>query len=208
MWLQNFYNILMANVYCDDSGSSSSTPGTPTQLPLRIRRPNGIWATVPNNEPANAVKPGESGALYYLLGIGKAPKTLLTDENVYMTYQAPVGIALGSGNTAAALTDYKLENIITSGLSLASIAGTRITASAVADNHIDSERQFIITCTSGPKTIKEFGLYGPGDIYGAASGVYSYNACLLYREVLAEPITLEQGESILLNFKVHGPILN
>ena len=202
MWTRNYYNLLTASLLGDTTATSASAPSD-YNPPIRIRLPNGNYATA-------ACENGGGEANYmsrkieYLMNPGKAPLSLIYSEP-YDYAALGCYIAFGSGSTPAAYDDYKMSSIANVG-SLASVNGVLQQASAYnSETHkYSSKRSFTVTNGSAtPKTVTEFGIYLPGSYYNTN---YNY-FCMVYHESF-EAITLEQGESIIITFDRNANVFN
>lgn len=105
------------------------------------------------------------------------------------------GLYFGTGTTPAQKTDYILESIITSGLSITN--GSRVEKS-YGNGVYSYECSCILRNSSENEiTITEIGAYGRV----AYNSTTSYLA-LMERTVLTTPLTIAPGESKLLTYKV------
>lgn len=208
MWLRNYYNMLTAILLCDDTLSSTTQP-TDYDPPIMIRRASGSWADA-NGADLGSSPSGQYVTKYFIPPFDKAggwsggvglvtssvPSSLLGSNGA-------VGLAFGAGTTPATYDDYVLENPITSGLTLVSASGTltQPTSYDSVTHHISSTRSFTVNNSSAsPITISEFGIYAP----------YTDNAscCLIYRDVLATPITLNPSESCIISLTRDAEVYN
>jgi hypothetical protein len=120
------------------------------------------------------------------------PGTNLSSVTMTLTTSASgTGICVGTGNTAAAATDYQLESPITSGLTAS------VTQMVGVDGSGNPYLTFDVTITntgSASVTIKEIGyrqnLSGATENGGSS---VSNRVCLLDRTVLDEPVTIAAG---------------
>ena len=137
---------------------------------------------------SGSAMPLQEANLYYYSAIAGIPgrQTLLYTGQTATTQLTTVYLGFGLGTAAESIDDYKLENLITSGLTLTTIAGNQnvTTGSFEATN-----RYTLSNTTSNSITINEWGIFGmvPG------------NAVLLYREVLTTPITIPANDSVIIN---------
>lgn len=204
MWLRNYYNLLTAALLGDKNEASGVAPADYTP-PIRVRLADGSYKQAVH-------EPGGSDGLYGsrdltpLLEIGKRSFAgLLTSEPT--SYNSPGAyLALGTGSTAVTYDDYKLASMANLGSLVAQGGALKTPSTYDSDTHkYKSERSFTITnSSSDPKTVREIGIYVGG---GYANTSY-INLCLVYREVLEEAITLEQGESIVITFTRDGEVYN
>lgn len=206
MWLRNYYNILTALMLADDTLSSTTQPSDYTP-PIMVRMANGSWSSCRASKTLTA-----GNAVQYFTPFLISPfikqgsvgggVTLLTSQYI-MNQTSATGIAFGTGNTPVTYEDYQLESIITSGLTLVSSSGslTQPTAYDNTNHHISSERSFTVNNSSGSSiTISEFGIFIPYEVGGTC--------CLAYREVLDNPVTLAQSESVVISFKKDAEVYN
>ena len=205
MWLRNYYNLLTAEFLADDELTSTSQPTT-YDPPIRVRRLNGDWI-VPNvlSNPRGAYSAGIGNQLGCLM-LDKLGGQMITDSstrtNLYM------GVLVGSGSTAATYDDYKLDSMITSGVTLVNNSGT-LTQQSVFDgdtHHLRSVRSFTINNSSASNiTINEIGLAIAANSTGTTANGY---LTLVYREVLDSPVTLAPSESMILQFTRDAEVYN
>ena len=181
MLLRNYYNWL-ANLTMGVGGTSASSFA------------DGYLNTKSYNGTIHA---SDSGAPSYGLGTGWATETTITSA----ASSNRNSIILGSGDTAVTFDDYKLDSIISTGWTKGTVtvgtpaynSGTKKWTNTIS---------FICTNTSGSTmTIKEAGI---------VAYIYAYSASdssLIYREVLAEPATITNGQSktITLNLEYTMP---
>lgn len=192
IWTRNYYNALTALALCDTPTTSTATP-TDYTPPIRLRNPSGSYVT-PKNEGFITSYNGTDYIYNYIafgqpLFVGK----LTTAYGISITGNgALIGVSFGTGITPATYEDYKLENEITSGLTLVSGSGVLTQATTLDGTHLKSTRSFTVTNSSASDiTLSEFGI-------SIAFGIY--NAFLVYREVFDTPITLHPSESIVIDF--------
>lgn len=107
------------------------------------------------------------------------------------------GIVLGTGTTEPTEDDYRLENIITSGLT-----GSFTTNSGVEDGSPYGDINLTLQNTSNAAiTITEIGIirsYNDATSFGATSG--SSHRYLMDRTVLAEPVTIAAGATAIITY--------
>lgn len=125
----------------------------------------------------------------HIVGLSSSCK-ICTSNSIYDSTIIPTSnfdflgceIYLGTGNVTPTIDDYKLSGELVTGLTSqeekTSVNNNSITFSAIATNNTES-----------PVTIKEIGL---GGYY---SGSSKSCVCLLTRDVLATPVTLNTGDS-------------
>ncbi len=205
MWLRNYYNMLTTVFLGDDSTTSSSTP-TDYDPPIRVQLPNGTYRDLTSEKQQTGVNSNASiyGTFAKMspITIGKSPCALVTNMTSSLNINGIFGLCLGSGSTPVTYDDYTMDTLITSGLSLVNVNGT-LTQSSRYDpvtHKYSSVRSFTINNTSAsPITISEFGITARYD--------YSY-AALIYREVLATPVTLNPAESVIIEFTHDAEVYN
>ena len=202
MWLRNYYNQLTAIFLADDTLSSSSQP-TDYNPPIMYHLMNDTWRTATYQADQYSMQTYRS-----VVGMlpGKFNAVMVTDAGSYNS--ASIGLCFGSGTTPVTYDDYNLDSIITSGLSLVSASGTPTQATAYdsGTHHISSIRSFTVNNSSAsPITIAEFGITFPT---GFASGNSTSVHALMYREVLATPVTLNPSESVIVSFNRDAEVYN
>ena len=111
-------------------------------------------------------------------------------KKAYCKIPSSSGVYFGAGSTPAQKTDYDLENMITSGLTITN-------GSFVSTNSGNGvywyECSYIVRNSSENEiTISEIGYYSAADNY----------AVLMERTVLASPLTIQPGESKLITYKI------
>ena len=113
------------------------------------------------------------------------------------------GISVGSGSTPATENDYKLENIITSGLSASSTTETRALDN---DGNPYLYYTFILTNNSASNiTIAEIGyaqILTTTSAYNTTTGIATQRAFLLDRTVLDNPITILPNGSAAIRYEL------
>lgn len=105
------------------------------------------------------------------------------------------GVYFGTGTTAAARADYKLENPITSGLSVTN-------SSVVEESDGNGQYSFLAdyrikNTSTADISISELGLFLP---VGSAENIY--HSVLMERSVLEEPAVIAPGKSKKITYKV------
>lgn len=202
MWTRNYYNILTALFLSDDTLSSSSAPSE-YAAPIMVRLPNGNYTNVYYNTPSG-INSRYGASVFSAISPGKCGAGLATTNNPGLgASDISFMIALGTGSTPATYDDYKIETVISSGLTLVSSSGSLNTSSQVDGDthHVSSKRSFTINNSSGSnKTISEIALY-------TAYGNSNSTVCV-YREVLDTPVTLGPSESIVVSFNRDAEIYN
>ena len=143
-------------------------------------------ATTPEGVAVDVVATG--GNTYY-------PRILPTSGGVVFSYNS-LGVVVGSGNAPATKADYKLENIITSGLK--SVSSTN--ATDALDNGVENIKAIILQNTTETDiTISEVGLIG---MCYSGSGDSYYKYLMVDRTVLDVPVTIPAGESKAISYSI------
>ena len=123
---------------------------------------------------------------------GNYPQPLISGV-LFLTAYNNCGVVVGSGKTPASKTDYKLENLISSGLTS---AGTTSTSQITVDG-IETVKAIILRNTSSADiTISEIGMLGC--CYSSGT----FQAVLVDRTVLDNPITIPAGESKAISYTI------
>ena len=203
MWLRNYYNALTAIIYSQDTLTSTTMP-TSYSAPIMVRDVDGSYTqSWFNNTSAYASSEYWHKCISNLLLPGKMSLSLSTASSAFTN----MNLYLGSGSTPVSYEDYRLDTLITSGLSIVSSSGTIKTPTDISGSEISSKKDFTINNTSsGNITISEIGL--AAGVGAAVSSNYGGRVCMIYREVLDEPVTLAPGESMILSFDRTGTIYN
>ena len=203
MWLRNFYNMLTAAFLADDDLTSTATPSDYTP-PIKLRLPGGTYTST--NISASGNTNDTNGAGINGLLAGKARMTLSNSYSPNGVNYHGTCIVLGSGTTPVTYDDYRIETPL-SGLTLVNGGGTATTPTTLEGNKIKSERSYTITNSSAEdKTVAEVALYTS---YNDNTALTTPGAGVcIYREVLAEPVTLHPSESIIIGFKREATIYN
>ena len=113
--------------------------------------------------------------------------------------RAGLSIVLGEGNTAPALTDYCLEDDVTSSLNLSCVVNTGSDGGALKTVLTVSG----INTTGSEITIKEFGIVKSCVLY-SNSYMYQSKPFLYARELLRTPKVVGAGEPFTLTFEWSG----
>lgn len=109
------------------------------------------------------------------------------------------GIYFGTGSTPAAVTDYKLENLISSGLT---ITNGNVAVTDLGNGKYEVSNDYIVKNTSGAEiSIYEIGAVIESTKLYSGYDYYVY-PCLVERTVLTEPITIAPGQAKLITYKV------
>lgn len=124
--------------------------------------------------------------------------SLLLDEKTSYYTAGTHRIGFGTGTTAVTEDDYKLENIITSGIELASTntASTTVTEEDGVLKKIINYSAVYKNTSGDTLTISEMGLYS-GLAYGTSGYYYP---TLIYRHVFDEPIVVEASNTFTIEF--------
>lgn len=197
MWLRNFDNLMLSMLLPNTSYISTTSTSTAYELGTST---SGYGDGYINGMATNGT--------IVKFDIGAAS----TSSSAYY-YPAVVwcdnAICLGTGNTEVSYDDYKLAgtNILTSG---------RTSRSNTLNYNADTgkwERTITFSYANNSNadiTISEWGIWrGNGRAAGSSSGyTNSEQTILLYREVLAEPITIPVDVTAELTFTVEVPMQN
>ena len=205
IWTRNYYNLLTAAFLMDTTSTSTSTPADYTP-PLRVRTTYGNYITPLIENGAQYGNTSDVGIKAAIEAIGKGKIKYLpyntnaeTLSDSYLT-----GIQFGSGTTPASYDDYKLTNLISSGLSVSASEGSLQQPTTFADNKYTTKRSYTITnTTSGIITVGEMGLL----VRCGSSGLEEISV-LVYHDVFDEPILLDRSESIIVTFTRTGEPYN
>ena len=194
---RNFYNALTATQLGAYVGNNT-TPPTDYTPPIRLRLPNGNYN---NLDLENTSYTNPSAKYFTPLRMGKDAFGLMTGLMSW-TGTGPFSFGFGSGSAAFDYDDYKLDTLITSGLTLGDVYGAVSEQSTlIGSDHYESEKSYTITNTSASNiTVTEFGIF--------ATNLGSSNPALMYRDVFDDPIVLAPSESIVVFFKRSGEIYN
>lgn len=142
-----------------------------------------------------------NGTTYYLSPSSAIPVSL---TQTLALSESAAGICLGTGNTAAAVTDYQLEAPITAGLQAS------IVQAVDTDGSGNPYLQFDLTITNnsgGAVTIKEIGYRQNLRGATALGGTGSSRVCLLDRTVLDSPVTIPAGELGVIRYTLKTVIV-
>lgn len=108
------------------------------------------------------------------------------------------GIYFGTGSTPATKDDYRLENPITSGLTITNPSS--ISEKNEADGIYSVEASFIVNNTSGAEVnIWELGVFTPVGKASTTSGCW---AALMDRVVLDSPVIIPNGGTKMITYKL------
>lgn len=208
IWTRNYFNILTAMFLGDTTITSTSTP-TDYDAPIRIRKPDGTYTSISTDSLETHIGTNTNSTRKVIgnIMLNKANMILTTNENGGVTYGSNIYIGVGQGTSPAAYDDYKLGNIITNGLTLASNTGTLTQASTydAVTHHYSSERVYTITNSSAsPIAVSEIGIYTCPVHY---SNSYDRPLILVYHDVFNTE-TLNIGESLVITMKRDGEVYN
>lgn len=142
-----------------------------------------------------------NGTVYYLTPSQNIPVNL---SQSFTLSTSSTGICVGSGDTAPAITDYQLEDPITSNLQASVVQYTD------TDNNGNPYLQYDITITNNggsDVTIREIGYRQ--NLHGATTlgGTGSNRVCLIDRTVLAEPVTIAANGIATIRYTLKTVIL-
>lgn len=157
---------------------------------IAVRSWEGNYHKASGNFPIYCWGGNAGGAIYVQSGTQGSNST-----NPYIQF--------GTGDTAPTYDDYTLEEPVTSNFTISQSNVSVEEHKWDATNHkYYSTRRYVVQYSgASPITIKEIGLFG------AISDNYD-KPCLVYREVLDTPITLNQYESIIIELTQSFPIIN
>lgn len=196
MWLRNWYSLLNG-VFLSRTTDTALPETNPSDTPpISYRDVNGYWSTIKNqfsyvsNFTANILTPGK-----FAIALGFS-KTASQTSSAFT-------IILGTGTTPVTINDYCIETPITSGLALAS-GDTALANKTELNNGVYSfkTRAAINNTSAANIVINEIALNAP--FYATSQG--ASGAACVYREVLSTPITLEPGDTALVEFEWNAPI--
>lgn len=118
----------------------------------------------------------------------------------YATCEDPAnlygGVYFGRGTTPAARTDYKLESVITSGLTISNVY-TFPQLETVDGKYVWSASYVVKNTSTEDIVISEVGYYGQVGRNSSADYL-----ALMERTVLSTPLTIKPGESKLITYKL------
>lgn len=116
------------------------------------------------------------------------------------SYSTTPGVLYGAGGTPATVDDYKLEELITSGLTVTGSSFLRM---------VDGGMEIVVNHSiynggsEGAITIREAGRYALSDYYKSETATNTSSIGLLWeRTVLETPVTIPQGESRTVTYTV------
>lgn len=203
MWTRNYYNLLTAAILGDSPDTSTSQP-TDYTPPIRVKYGTGTYSSVTPYEYLADQSSGEGVNFKTLFTIGKGRAVLVTSNSANIDANK-FGLSVGTGSTPATYEDYRMESIISSGVSIVNTDGTLTTPSELLPgNKYHSKRSFTINNTSVSNiTINEVGIWAPNTM-SSSSGP----AILVYHEVLDTPVTLAPSESMIIAFDREATIYN
>lgn len=143
------------------------------------------------NGTIRLIQPSPDGAMQtFFYGFGWSVSTSINGHT--SSFSTGGILSFGTGTTAETFEDYKLETIITAGLSKATFTHGAPAYNAETKKWTNT-LSCVVTNTSGsPITINEIGVYVPV-AYSSTSAGYG---TLVSREVLTTPITIAAGTSV------------
>lgn len=111
------------------------------------------------------------------------------------------GISVGSGSTPAAATDYNLESIITSGISI-SVSINSDNNNLDANGNPELKMIVVVTNTGNSSvTVSEIGYFQKVRLSNSASGGGDNDRALMFdRTLLNTPVTIPAGESTAITY--------
>lgn len=139
------------------------------------------------------------GTTVHVFSRGDTSSLPWLSKNFYPHTSYGDGFRVGTGTTQPTEQDYSLESVITSGLS-GSVTGS---SNRNADGNIDTTFQITLSNTSSAAiTVGEIGYYGKQSCYATEGGASSSLFVMYHRAVLNSPVTINPGESAIINFHV------
>lgn len=160
----------------------------------------GQIASLVTNNPGRLPIVDKTGTTYYYVGTSGSNRSWPQNQSHGVAPGGNYGIVFGSGDTPAALSDYKLASEITSGLSGAVTDSTGIDGNGNIYLNLD----IVLTNTSSSDiTIKEIGWCGTlycSTSVGATTGAAKY--ALVERTVLETPVTIAAGEYETIRYRI------
>lgn len=195
MWTRNWDNYILAITTV--TGSTSTTPPTDYDPPIRYKAPNGSSYTISGQAASG-------GDLLNAVAIGKA------DFNIVRTFNSGYGsefnfgqidLFLGQGTNAESYEDYSITDITNS--TVFTILSTSTIEASTLDTQTGAikggKRKIVVQYTGSSQiTISEYAIainmgYGGGGSYPAPG--------IVYRKLLDAPITLSQYDRLELVFE-------
>lgn len=199
MWLRNFDNLTCALL-----GYYTETGGATT--PQRTN--DGSDISVFGDGHVNVKqRTGSIATVRYVTSASSNGNSIYTSRPLYLSKS---NICIGTGNTPVTYDDFNLSGEILDNTKLVYVSDSKeyssdykkLIKTVVFTYHND---------TSSPITISEWGLFyynGSSNISSATKfDAQTYNT-LCYREVLDSPITIAEGTTGTLTFKVEIPFFN
>lgn len=160
----------------------------------------GQIASLTNNNPGRLPIVDRTGTTFYFMGKSGNTYSWPTAQTQTPIFGSNAGIIVGSGNAPAALSDYDLDDQITTGLTGAATVSTGIDTSGNIYLNFD----IVYTNTSNADiTIREIGWRGTVYCTTSAGGttVTSKNA-LVDRTVLETPVTIAAGDNETIRYHI------
>ena len=192
MWLRNWYSIWNALFL---SRTTDAIPATnPTDdPPITFKDTTGAWRIMTGQGHNYSSSMGVENIVP-----GKTTANLGNDYQSNNSTQYT--IIFGTGTTPVTVEDYRIETPITSGLVIAAQPTTLVNKTAYSNGRYSYKTRSAINNTSAANiTISEIALNAPSNL------VRTYPCCV-YREVLSSPITLEPGDTVLVEYEWDAPI--
>lgn len=195
MWLRNWYSILNAIFLSrtDDNIPAENPSDSPA---IACRLTGGSWYKISNQLSRDGAMSASD------LIPGKFELRLGAEQHAAQAYFYT--LLFGTGTTPPTINDYRIETPITTGLSMASGTTTLVNKTALSNGRYSYKTRAAVNNTSNANiTISEIALNAPLEVIrGTTSGA---TACV-YRDVLLSPITLEPGDTVLIEFEWDAPI--
>lgn len=119
-------------------------------------------------------------------------------SSVFFNFVPHPGVRLGTGNRPATRSDYAMENMLTSGVSVTKYKKLLLNPKDGVYSYL---AQFAVkNTTQSELNIWEIGYYGT--VCTKEGNDYIYSDVLMERTVLENPITIPPGESRLISYKI------
>ena len=206
VWTRNYYNIMSAAFLMDTPSTSTATP-TDYTPPLRVRTTYGNYVTpfVENGiKYTNADSYADTMLAIDAIGKGNMKYLPYNTNAETLNTSYPTGIQFGSSLTPATYEDYKLGNLIASGLTVASAAGALTHPTSFTDNQYETTRTYTITNSSANTiNVGEMGI-----LVRVSTVLVDDISVLVYHDVFDNIIALAPGESFIVSFTRKGEPFN
>lgn len=194
MFLRNYDNYFVAVNLCVYGGNPSYPgAGSSSSSSTSVDYADGAYGQKSTNGANTGVKLSGSitSAMAYTLG------PLMFDKN---------GICLGTGTTEVTYDDYRLSgNTLPNKL-------VEISSDKTYDFQTHRWKATLTASYSNTEaeaiTISEWGIWRSNGSYSTTFSNSSSTCCLVFREVLDEPIVIEAGTTATLTFSVEIPMPN